>query len=167
MGSRIAIIAGLVVLLLASILFFNCSSVPKEAKDKVVAIDEAATANVKPTQTPSDEITLNNLALELISNQGQCQLKHGTNELIDLSIKAPCYFVRQNKQVFEYQQRGQNVIAIIGDILEKSKRCGRVARGVLITEKGISLSSRIAKGSIYCANKGLDNAQYDLFGKTK
>lgn len=167
LGSRIVIISIFTVLAIALALLFLAKSTPEHVSVKVNSTDEVVAVEAKQVQAPSDEIILDNTAFELINKDGECQLQYGENTLIKLSIKAPCYFVRQNDKLVEYKRKGQNIIAVIGDTIEKSKRCGRVARGILIAESGVNLSSRIAKGSIYCADKGLDNAQYDLFGKMK
>lgn len=167
LGSRIVVISMLAVMAVALALLFLAKSTPENISVKVNPKDDVVAVEAKQVQAPSDEITLNNTAFELINKDGKCQLQSGKNTLIKLAIKAPCYFVRQNDKLLEYKQKDQNIIAVIGDTIEKSKRCGRVARGILMTKSGVSLSSRIAKGSIYCADKGLDNAQYDLFGKAK
>ena len=167
LGSRIVTISIFAVIAIALALLFLAKSTPEKISVKVNTPDEAVVIKTKQVQSPSDEVTVNNTTFELMNRDGKCQLQSGKNTVIKLSIKAPCYFVRQNNTLLEYKQKDHRIIAVIGDTIEKSKRCGRVARGILMTENGVSLSSRIAKGSIYCADKGLDNAQYDLFGETK
>ncbi|MGB1008829.1 MAG: hypothetical protein ACPGVP_03850 [Thiolinea sp.] len=89
-----------------------------------------------------------------------------------LTLKAPCYFIKSpgsdNVQVFR-QDKTTRVVAVLGTPAEASaendeKRCGKQVQGLVINRHGhVRLSERVLADHLYCADGGLDNAQYSLF----
>lgn len=112
----------------------------------------------------TDQIDFNGLKLELIDRQGGCLLK--TDSAVNpeyqyLKPMAPCYFVRQGKNLQTYIEDDVTVIAFVGTPVKG--RCGQESQGLLIKEGVVTLSTRIGQGSTFCADSGLDSFHFSLF----
>ena len=133
-----------------------------EREEKVFVTDQASVAG-------------NNLFLWNEGNGCQLQVntqggKVGTKEW--LKPTASCYFIKspgsQNVQVFQ-QDKTTRIVAVVGtSVVTKgdsgNQRCGREVQGLIVNSRGkVRASDRILSGSVYCADKGLDNFQYSLF----
>lgn len=144
----------------------------------------------KPTQTtqnltipePSssiyitDQIKIAGQDLTLWFDTGRCQLQamhpKFKVEPIWLKAKAPCYFVKSPgaDAVQIYQRDKTNrVLAVVGtpDGKEpKGKRCGTEVEGVVLDANGkMRVSNSLRHGKRFCADQGLDNAQYEIFAR--
>ncbi len=124
----------------------------------------------------TDQVNIAGQVLSIWLNTGRCQLqaKHPKLKVepIWLKSKAPCYFVKSpgTDSVQVYQRDKTNrVLAVIGTPSQETavgKRCGTEIEGVVIDAAGkMRVSNVMRSGTVFCADQGLDNAQYELFAR--
>jgi hypothetical protein len=115
----------------------------------------------------SDYFSLGGKEWVLWNDGGGCKLTVGKADGIWLKPMAPCYFIkspgRQEVQVFRLD-KGSQLVAVVGTPTQKN-RCGQEVQGVMLRNGNVTLSSYIMRGSVYCADQGLQNFQYGLFAK--
>ncbi|MBU0655175.1 MAG: hypothetical protein KJ914_08570 [Gammaproteobacteria bacterium] len=117
-------------------------------------------------QYVTDQTTAAGLHLTLRDDGGGCKLQVGNAEpQIWLKPMAPCHFIkspgRETVQVFQ-QDKTTWVVAVVGTPVKK-QRCGQEVQGLIIKGGEVAPSSYIMRGSVYCADQGLQNFQYSLF----
>ncbi|EIJ35878.1 hypothetical protein [Thiothrix nivea] len=115
----------------------------------------------------TDQAQAGGLHLALWDDGGGCKLQVGQTEpSIWLKPMAPCYFMLaaggQRAQVFRHNKTTL-VMAVLGTPA-KGKHCGQEVQGLIING-GVKPSTYIMQGSVYCAEQGLQNFQYDLLAK--
>lgn len=123
----------------------------------------------------TDQVYVAGNSLSLWDQDGGCQLqvsKDNQNAKVKaqwLKPMAPCYFIKSpgshKVQVFQ-QDKATRIVGVLGTTTqrESAKRCGKEVQGLMINSRGnVRLSDRILRGSVYCAESGLDNFQYSLF----
>lgn len=122
----------------------------------------------------TDQVNIAGQALALWFDSGRCQLqaKHPKLkiEAIGLKAKAPCYFIKSpgtdTAQVYQ-RDKTSRVLAVLGtptQVTSAGKRCGTVVEGIVIDAAGkLRASNTLLSGSNFCADQGLDNAQYEIF----
>jgi len=121
----------------------------------------------------SDHARVGDMALNLWDEGGGCRLEAGSREdgKVWLKPMAPCYFIRSpgsdRVQVFQ-RDKTTRILAVVGTpVTSKARprrRCGRQVQGLIMDGRGqVTASGTVLDGSIYCADKGLDNFQYSLF----
>jgi len=120
-------------------------------------------ANVVEPLTVTDQIRIADLDISLLDESGACMLGVASEQNRYLKPMAPCYFVRLNGELQRYQKADVAVIALVGTPVKP--RCGQEAQALFIDKDGVRLSKRIAQGSIYCADKGLDAFNMSLFAE--
>lgn len=113
--------------------------------------------------TVTDQIRLADLNINLLDKSGACMLGVAGQQNRYLKPMAPCYFMRVNGDLQRYQQAEVTVIALVGTPVKP--RCGQEVQALFIDDKEVRLSQRIARGSVYCADKGLDAFNMSLFAE--
>ncbi len=102
--------------------------------------------------------------------QGSCKLQTvNTAPEIQLRPKPPCHFIHSpgggSAQVFQ-QDKTTRVFAVEGSPVDQA-RCGQEVQGMILKGGKITLSSYLMQGKVYCADSGLQNAEYTQFTSKK
>lgn len=124
----------------------------------------------------TDQVTMAGQTISLWFEHGRCQLQISHPKLklapVWLQPSAPCYFMKSpgTDTVQVYQRDKTNrVLAVIGTPLVQTpavKRCGTEIQGIVLNAVGtVSLSNTLHRGSLFCADQGLGNAQYELLAQ--
>lgn len=124
----------------------------------------------------TDQVTIAGQAVSLWFDTGRCQLqaKHPKLKIepIWLKTKAPCYFIKSpgTDTVQVYQRDKMNrVLAVVGTPTHEviaGRRCGTEVEGVVIEASGKMRTSNVLRSSSsFCADQGLENAQYEIFAR--
>lgn len=116
----------------------------------------------------TDQTQAAGLSLVLSDNGGGCQLQVGkTVPPVWLKPMAPCYFMKSpsaaQAQIYR-PDKTTAVVAVVGTPV-KGNRCGREVQGLVIKNGVVTPSAYVMQGSVHCADKGLQNFQYELFAK--
>lgn len=115
----------------------------------------------------TDQASIAGIHLSLWDDgQGVCKLQVGkADQEILLKPKPPCHFIHSPgsgvAQVFQ-QDKTTRVFAVEGSPLDQP-RCGQEVQGMILKGGKITLSGYLMQGKVYCADQGLQNAQYTLF----
>ena len=115
----------------------------------------------------SDQTTIGGKHFVLFDDGGGCRLQVQKQEAKWLKPTAPCFFIKSpgsdRVQVYQHDKTTQ-IVAVLGTPA-KGNRCGQEVQGIVIKGNEIRLSTYVSQGSVYCADSGLYNFQYNLFAK--
>lgn len=160
MAGALARVFTVAVLLFAALLG-GCDAEPPPEKRELPLPEQLA----KPYTT--GQVTVSGLNLVLLNDGGGCRLQAGSAEGVWLKPMAPCYFMQspgtRKVQVYRHDKTTR-VVAVVGTPA-KGKRCGQEVQGLIIKQGKVTPSGYTMRGSVYCAEQGLHNFQYDLFTK--
>lgn len=133
-------------------------SVTKNIGSKVAMPQVETQQSLPPVKT--DTANIGGLPLELLNNNGACQIKE--NEQVRyLKPMAPCYFVRRTGELQTLKKANTTIIAVVGTLVKP--KCGQEAQGLRITNGTVELSDKLGQGDTFCADEGLDNYYFSLF----
>lgn len=124
----------------------------------------------------TDQVTLAGQAISLWFDHGRCQLQVDHPKLkrgpFSLQPNAPCFFIKspgtETVQVYQ-RDKVSRVLAVVGTPTTptaSTQRCGTEIQGIVLNAAGtVSVSNTLQRGSLRCADQGLDNAQYELLAR--
>lgn len=114
----------------------------------------------------TDQMQVAGKTLVLWDEGGGCKLQVGGQSLW-LKPMAACHFIkapgRQEVEVFRLDKTTQ-MVAVVGTPTQKS-RCGQEVQGVILRGNEVKLSTQVMRGSVYCADQGLQSFQFGLLAK--
>lgn len=88
----------------------------------------------------------------------------GRASSLALAFGGSCDFIRDHKgepRTYVYSDAGPaTVLVAVGEI---QNGCGPVSQGILIRDRGVSVSNRVARGSQKCPASGLDEKEFWMF----
>lgn len=158
----------LIILGLCSLLVACQEEQATETSPKPQALKAIDLPIPKPIDKPirTDVVNATGKTLTLWDDASGCKLQINEQAAEWIKPTAPCYFMRSpasdKPQVFQ-KDRDTRVMVIVGTPAGKKARCGLELVGLVIKGKQVTVSENIRRGSVYCADNGLDNFQYTLF----
>ena len=128
----------------------------------------------------TDRAKVEGHTLTLKMFRGTCLLDiDSRNKLVSktLSVKPPCYFLRQNSQKpqsFSYKDVGVlSTIIVVDSQISDEKRekwgidqvtvCGESRQGILFKKSGIVVTEKTLDGGVVCKDKGADEKDFWYF----
>jgi len=152
-----------------SILFLGaCNKATKPLKEESASSDMTYSKKI-------DSCIIDNYALAIIDSSGNAYLKSkNSSQTIEIGMKSPVYFLRDNNEVKTYAYKDISVthtILIIGEEASKEVKkkmnneslvfCGTILKGILLKDKTFEISNVKITG-VFCRDKGIDEKNYNI-----
>jgi len=145
-------------------------------KNIVIVLIAFSIASCQKSSMKTDTVTVGAYKFELIQN-GQGAFLRTTSDKVEedkkLKLRPPCYFLREDGklQTYAYEDVGvENVIIIIGDILDDTKKraydvnsdqvCGEKIQGLVLKNQEVLISEKTISGALSCKDNGLDEKDF-------
>ncbi len=131
-----------------------------------------------PPEAPAEKAAIAGYELILEQRGDRCTVSYsraGFADELSLSPKPPCHFAMSSEgevQHFTYSNHDDaTVVIVIGTPPEEDPAepltlrddCGLESQGIILRPAAVSLSERVARGSIKCAGVGVDEKEFWLF----